>query len=211
MTSNPSDHPIAEGADPWSNRIPSTQYGGQQFGRFLATFRDLEDVVTSVNPPPAEWAEADEAARRLIERLRPWVVGEKQQPAGTRMDLPGRGHPFLLPFVPSESTDAIVRGRVTFRYFHLGGNGAAHGGALPLLFDEILGRLANAGGRPTARTAYLHVNYRRITPIDVELHLDATFDRQEGRKRWLSGRLRDGDTVLADAEGLFIQLLPGQP
>ena len=74
-----------------------------------------------------------------------------------------------------------------------------------------MGRLTNVAGRPRARTAYLHVNYRIITPIGVELHLDATVDRQEGRKIFASGRLRHGADLLADAEGLFIVLRPGQP
>jgi hypothetical protein len=100
---------------------------------------------------------------------------------------------------------------VTFRPYHVGGNIAAHGGTLPLLFDEILGRLANAGGRSMARTAYITVNYRQVTPIGVELSLDATLDAIEGRKRWCSGRLFNDHTLIAEAEGLFVQLLPGQP
>jgi predicted thioesterase len=62
-----------------------------------------------------------------------------------------------------------------------------------------------------ARTAYLKVNYRAITPIGRELLVDATVDRVEGRKRWASARLFDGETPIADAEGLFVELLPGQP
>jgi acyl-coenzyme A thioesterase PaaI-like protein len=211
MAIDPNASSASSNADPWSNRVPVVDYGGPEYGSFLAHFRDLQDAVSQANPPVSEWAHMDGDVQRLVDRLRLWPAAEREQPAGTRMDLPGRGHPFLLPFVPSESTDNVVRGRVIFRRFHLGGNGAAHGGALPLLFDEILGRLANSGGRPTARTAYLTVNYRHITPIDVELHVDATFDRQDGRKRWVSGRLMDGDTIVADAEGLFVQLLPTQP
>jgi hypothetical protein len=73
-----------------------------------------------------------------------------------------------------------VVGRVAFGRFYLGGNGAAHGGAIPLVFDEVMGRLANTGGRPPSRTASLHVNYRSITPIERELQLTARFDREEG-------------------------------
>ncbi len=198
-------------ADPWANKIPDTDLGGPEYGPFLESFRDLQDAVVESNPPSGTWSEIEEVTRGLTGQLRLWSLGEKEQPAGTRMDLPGRGHPFLLPFVPVESTDTVVRGRVTFRRFHLGGNGAAHGGALPLLFDEILGRLANAGDRPVARTAYISVNYRRITPIGPELTLEATYDKEEGRKRWVSGRLFWGETLIADAEGLFVQLRPGQP
>ncbi|EFC85501.1 hypothetical protein FrEUN1fDRAFT_1333 [Parafrankia sp. EUN1f] len=73
-----------------------------------------------------------------------------------------------------------------------------------------MGRLSNAGGRPVARTAYLHVNFRGITPIDVPLRVEVRFDREEGRKRYLTGALYDGASVTADAEALFVTLLPGQ-
>ena len=41
--------------------------------------------------------------------------------------------------------------------------------------------------------------------------MDATVDRVGGRKRWASVRLFDGELTVADAEGLFVELLPGQP
>jgi acyl-CoA thioesterase FadM len=66
-------------------------------------------------------------------------------------------------------------------------------------------------GGPRQRTAYLHVNYRQIVPINQELQVDARVDRVEGRKIFVSGRLSDGDTVLTDAEALFVLLKPGQP
>ena len=115
------------------------------------------------------------------------------------------------PLRPDEESPGHVGGRAQFRRSHVGGNAAAHGGTLPLLFDEVMGRVANAEQRTVARTAYLHVNYRNVTPVDRWLHVEASIDRQEGRKRWISGKLTDGDTLIADAEGLFIELRPGQP
>jgi hypothetical protein len=85
------------------------------------------------------------------------------------------------------------------------------GGAHAVLFNEILGRLSAGGGRPLSRTAYIHVNYRSVTPIGRRLELDATLDRVEGRKRFVSGRLLSGTVTVADAEGLFVELLAGQP
>ena len=118
----------------------------------------------------------------------------------------------LLPLIVDEWTDTRVRGSVTFTRAHLGGNGAAHGGMLPLLFDEVLGRLANSGERPTARTAYITVSYRVITRIGVEHRIEADIDRIDGRKRWVTGRLVDpAGMVVSDAEGLFVELRPGQP
>ncbi len=56
-----------------------------------------------------------------------------------------------------------------FSRFHVGGNSAVHGGVLPLLFDSMFGMVIHATGRPISRTAFLHVDYRRVTPIDTPL------------------------------------------
>jgi hypothetical protein len=69
----------------------------------------------------------------------------------------------------------------------------------------------NNGQPGVARTAFLKVNYRRITPIDVELHFEVSRDSVDGRKRWGSGRLYDAaGNLLSECEALFLQLLPGQ-
>ncbi|MGV0600350.1 PaaI family thioesterase, partial [Mycolicibacterium pulveris] len=52
---------------------------------------------------------------------------------------------------------------------------------------------------------------RKIVPIEKELQVDAGIERVEGRKIFIEGRVLDGDTVLADAEALFVKLKPGQP
>jgi hypothetical protein len=95
---------------------------------------------------------------------------------------------------------------------HLGGNGAAHGGTVPLVWDDLLGRLVNTHHGTRARTAFLHVNYRQITPVGPELTFEIQIKPVDGRKRWATGQMFDPDGVLVnDAEGLFVQLLPGQP
>lgn len=197
--------------DPFANITIDTARGGEPYARFLELFRTLQDTVVGSNPPETVWDEVSAQVKMAIDLLEPWATPEWQRPAGMRVDLPGRGNPMLVPYIEEEETDGHVRGRVTFRPFHLGGNGAAHGGTLPLLFDDVLGRLANSVGGGIGRTAYLKVNYRKITPIGVELQVDGSVDRVEGRKRWVSARLLDGDTLIADAEGLFVELLPGQP
>jgi hypothetical protein len=86
-----------------------------------------------------------------------------------------------------------------------------HGGVLPLLFDDVLGRLSTSLGGPLSRTAYLRVDFRNITPIDVDLTIEAAVARLEGRKRFLTGVLSHEGIVLAEAEGLWVELRPGQP
>jgi acyl-coenzyme A thioesterase PaaI-like protein len=109
-----------------------------------------------------------------------------------------------------EWDDEHVSARVALSRFYLGAGGAAHGGVLGLVFDELMGRLANTS-RSRSRTAYLHVNFRAITPIGPELRVSARVDRIEGRKRFLTGTIHYGDALTADADGLFVELRPGQP
>ena len=197
--------------DPFAGIVVDTERGGSPYARFIESFRTLQDMVARSNPPESLWDEASAQVEAVVSLLESWSVPESPRPSGTRLDLPGRGNPMLMPFVATAESDDRVEGRVTFRPFHLGGNGAAHGGTLPLLFDEVLGRLANSRGQPVARTAFLKVNFRNVTPIGTELHVEGSLDRIEGRKRWASGRLFNGETLIADAEALFVQLRPGQP
>jgi acyl-coenzyme A thioesterase PaaI-like protein len=203
--------PHAPFVDPFANLSVDTERGGAAYPRFLELFRTLQDTVVGSSPPEDVWDEVSAQVQRVIDLLEPFAAPEWQRPAGMRVDLPGRGNPLLIPYIEDEESERHVRGRVTFRPFHLGGNGAAHGGTLPLLFDDVLGRLANSVGGGIGRTAYLKVNYRKITPIGIELQVEGSVDRIDGRKRWVSARLLDGETLIADAEGLFVALLPGQP
>jgi hypothetical protein len=72
--------------------------------------------------------------------------------------------------------------------------------------------VSHAAERPISRTAFLHVDYRKITPIDTLLVLRGRVTSTEGRKAFVSAELLDGeDTLLAEANGLMVRLLPGQP
>jgi acyl-coenzyme A thioesterase PaaI-like protein len=198
--------------DPWQRRRPDPNAGGPEFGHLVSALRRLQDVAVQINGPGDALGRAAEEIDQLAASLEKWQVDEWERCAGRRPDLPGRGHPLLLPHTIDERTDTSVRGRVVFTPYYLGGNNAAHGGTLPLLFDEVLGMLVNATGPPPpSRTAYLTVHYRAVTPIDVELRLEATVDRQEGRKTWASGRLYDGERLVSEADGLFVKLRSGMP
>lgn len=108
-------------------------------------------------------------------------------------------------------TDGVEM-RGSFSRFHVGGNSAVHGGVLPLLFDHMFGMISHAAGRPISRTAFLHVDYRRITPIDVPLIVRGRVTNTEGRKAFVCAELFDSDeTLLAEGNGLMVRLLPGQP
>jgi acyl-coenzyme A thioesterase PaaI-like protein len=90
-----------------------------------------------------------------------------------------------------------------------------HGGVLPLLFDSVFGMVIHAAGRPISRTAYLHVDYRKVTPIDTPLTARGWVRETQGRKAFVNAELRDSSNpdanLLAEANGLMLRLLPGQP
>ena len=75
--------------------------------------------------------------------------------------------------------------------------------------DEVLGLSAALSGMH-AVTGELTVSYRKPTPLEKELSLTGHLVRVEGRKITVEAHLRDGDELLAEAEGLFIALRAGR-
>ncbi|MGY1948308.1 PaaI family thioesterase [Nocardia asiatica] len=185
---------------------------GPSFGGFVEAMRTLQDLAVSVDAPDDVFGAAQAKARELIELLEPYRAPELQGPAGRAVELPGRGSLLLLPWQAVAAGPDGIEMTGVFRRFHLGGNGAAHGGVLPLLFDDLLGMIVHYAGRPISRTAYLHVNYRKITPLETQLTVRGRVERIEGRKTFITAELVDeqGD-LLADCEGLMVELLPWQP
>jgi acyl-coenzyme A thioesterase PaaI-like protein len=173
--------------------------------------RRLLDALGAAVPDAGTVSDVTRGMRALTDLLAPSAVDEFGQLSGRIEDVPGRGQLLVPPAVIEYADDNRVECSVTFTRHFLGGNGAVHGGTLPLLFDDILGRFAQSGGRSVARTAYLHVDYRSITPVDKTLRLVGEFVSEEGRKRLVRATLMDGEALCAEAEGLFVVLRPGQP
>jgi acyl-coenzyme A thioesterase PaaI-like protein len=189
---------------------PTTR-GGPDYGRFIEAVRTLGDHARAADAPDHVITEAADMIEAVSGLLAPYDADEWTTPSGRRMDLPNRGNIMQVPADLKTAGDE-VDGTVCFRRFHLGRNGAVHGGALALMWDSVLGFAAFRLTRSLKqRTAYLHVNYRKIVPIDMDLQVDARIDRREGRKIFVAGRLLDRDEVLCDAEALFVTLNPGQP
>ncbi|MEU0494544.1 PaaI family thioesterase [Mycobacterium sp. NPDC006124] len=208
-------HPDPAGSDirtggGFNPPVPTTS-GGPDYGRFVEAVRTLQDLTRSADAPDDVVTRAADLIEDVNALLAPHDADEWRSPSGRRMDLPNRGNIMQVP-VNLRAVDGRVTGTARFRRFHLGRNGAVHGGALALLFDSLLGYTAfKLSESPRQRTAFLHVDYRRIVPVEKELRVDAGIDRIDGRKIFLTGRLQDGDAVLCEAEALFLTLLPGQP
>ena len=190
---------------------PTTK-GGPDYGRFIDAVRKLQDHARAVDAPDEVITDAADMLAKVSELLSPFDADEWQSPSGRRMDLPVRGNILTIPMSSRKTQDGRIEGWARFARFHLGRNGAVHGGALGMLFDTVLGLTASVlTGSRRQRTAYLKINYRNIVPIEKELQFESGIDTVEGRKIFVSGRLSDGEEVLTEGEALFVLLKPGQP
>jgi acyl-coenzyme A thioesterase PaaI-like protein len=154
-------------------------------------------------------AEVTELLDQVLTVLTPHTAPMGEQLIGRLLDRPGRGQTLIPEYVIDDFDGVNLRGRIDFSAFYVGGNGAVHGGALPLLFDELMG-WTGAYNRPRMRTAYLHVDFRSPAMLGHELAFHVWVDREEGRKVFVRGTLDDAGTRVADVNGLWIILRPGQ-
>ncbi|MGV0636165.1 PaaI family thioesterase [Mycolicibacillus trivialis] len=182
------------------------------FTRYLSAVRTLQDLSVCAAPDDSVWDKAADGIEELIALLDPARAPEGVSPAGRIPSLAGMGSLLLPPFrIVEYGVDGVAMGG-RFSRFHVGGNGAVHGGVLPLLFDWLCGMVVHGAQRPISRTAYLKVDYRAVTPIDTPLTVRGRVEKVEGRKAFISGELVDGDEkLLAELDALMVQLLPGQP
>ena len=183
-----------------------------ELGRFMTAMRRLQDIVVSTNPDVALWADAAGQIEDLCARLEVHRAPTGVALAGRGVHLPGLGHPLMPPWTMTESGPDGVTMRGHFSRFHVGGNNAVHGGVIPLFYDWHFGMIVSTAGRGNSRTAYLHVDYRKITPIDEPLVSHGRIHSIDGRKAFVTARMTDSDgNLLNEANGLMIRLLPHQP
>ncbi|MDH3047304.1 PaaI family thioesterase [Gordonia alkanivorans] len=179
------------------------------FAEMIEAFRELRDALCTVNPPADQLADATDTLRLMTARLREFAAPEGSRPA-RRDGVPDRfvTHPVLVPYT-SVRTGETMTGSVEFTIAHLGGVGV-HGGVVTMMFDDVLGTFVAECGQPDCVTAYLKVDYRSPTPIERKLRLTGRIDRIDGRKVVVSGEIRDGESVCAQAEALFLRVRQGQ-
>jgi len=185
--------------------------------RLAGAVRDLIDAVMT----SAEMSEdgldavAVEVGRATV-RLTGSLDGERPGGAGytprshgdylPRSPVVGEASP-LSPRIDWDVVDGRVVGTGTFSAAYEGPPGFVHGGIVALTFDEMLGIANIASGHP-GMTGTLTVRYRRPTPLHREVRFDAWVEEVEGRRVVSRGTVHDGETLTAEAEGIFIRPRP---
>jgi hypothetical protein len=188
---------VSPAADPLGRDV-----GGDAYAELTAAVRGLQDGLHAAVLPDDRAAAMAAVLRELTAAARAYTVPEEKEIVYRRPDLPGRGCVMLPGFIMRQAgphTDVgYGRFSVAFR-----GLRAVHGGAIALLFDEALGRLAERVS-PGSRTAYLRVDFLKLTPVGQGLRIQATIDKIDGRKAYLSGQLSRGHDSVATAHGLWV-------
>ncbi|GAA4541667.1 PaaI family thioesterase [Mycobacterium paraffinicum] len=184
----------------------------EELGPFVAALRRLQDLTVSTKPDPALWAAATAHLENACALLDGHQVPETESVAGRVLSLPGLAHPLMPPWMVTEFDPDGVSMAGHFTASHIGGNRAVHGGMIPLFYDWLLGMVVSTADIRPTRTAYLHVDYRNITPIDEPLTARGRITDIDGRKIFISATMTAADgTLLTEANGLMVRLLPHQP
>jgi acyl-coenzyme A thioesterase PaaI-like protein len=106
---------------------------------------------------------------------------------------------------PAEEGQREYEATVRFTRHHEAGPGLVHGGLVAAALDEACGLLATWYRFPCV-TGRLFVHYRRPVPINADLRVHAAIEREQGRRIYARGELRDGVEVLASARATFVHV-----
>jgi acyl-coenzyme A thioesterase PaaI-like protein len=174
----------------------------------------------------------DEAFDRMTTSVEALVVQVEASPPRRRATPDLRGDLFAVPppqggVVGNRFADCIVTGAAnpmgvaaqmqrqgdeavlhsTLGEAFEGAPGRAHGGVVAALFDEVMGFVLSISCTP-AFTGRLTVTYRAPVPLGIPLEFRARLTRRDGRKLLMAGEARQGQTLLAEAEALFVAVDP---
>jgi acyl-coenzyme A thioesterase PaaI-like protein len=203
------------GASSWIEAGPPT---GQRLAwhRLSAAMRKINEALMDMDAAESDLlaaAERAEAYAAALESTRKghtqWGYAESSTTGSPRAMLDrspiiGLGNP-VAPPLAFRVVDDHVEGIGSFGLQYEGPPNSVHGGFVAAAFDEVLGMAQSLTGRP-GMTGTLAVKYRKPTPVHTELRFIARVDRVEGRKIFASGELFAGETLCAEAEGVFISV-----
>ncbi len=186
--------------------------------RLAAAMRIVISRLVEIEAPEAELAAAADGLERYAARLashpRPnryegWAEASASGDVSSFFDhspLIGLSNPLAPPIAMHGDEDGRrVHGSVVFGSAYEGPPGCVHGGYIAAAFDELLGFANSLSGTP-GMTGTLTIRYRHPTPLHTELRFEGVCERSEGRKIYTSGQLFAGETLCAEAEGLFISV-----
>ncbi len=207
---------MAEGAANDRARIyfpPPPQLPGRQAAKHAVadTIRALVDDLLFLDADEAEInaLATDLAAIRSRAAALPTYRGERREdwpvddlPLTERGPNTGAINPGAAP-LHFESLTPTTKAWAVFGAVHEGGPGDMHGGVIMSAFDDVLG-CAQMAGDVVGRTGTLTVRFVSPSPLGVRIDFEAWIERVERRKVFVRGTSHHGDTLLAEAQGIFV-------
>lgn len=218
-----SDVPVSAGrlADELGTRLPAAADVPAAAFDLVARTRELIEAVVMTDVGAADRT----AAAELIERATDLLKSQRRDSPlylvrhadGRVESLLQAGSGRLNPAAPavewvvrptepppgSAPVPVTVSARCVFNASHGGSPGRAYGGVLALVLDEVIGVSVRAAGA-SGMTVSLTVNLRGAAPLGVPVDITAQLTGTEGRKAFASGEIRAGDSLVAEATGIYV-------
>jgi len=155
------------------------------------------------HPPRPRWYEAGG-------EVAPFSPGSREaylQQSPVRGRLNAIAPPLMLETRERSDGSRAIAGRARLGRRYEGPPHGVHGGWVAALFDELLGAAQRLAEQPgPGVTAILKVRYRQLTPVDEDLRLEAWIAEQRERRLVAKATCHAGDTLTADAEGIFMRV-----
>lgn len=132
------------------------------------------------------------------------ALGQDSNIRYTRSPLSGEMNP-IAPPVSYEYGSNSITAAVRFHEGYQGPPACVHGGIVAALLDDALGRTRHLTGRNCV-TGSLNISYKRPTPINADLTVEARIDEILERKFRVTGEIIYQGQVTASAEAIFVFL-----
>jgi acyl-coenzyme A thioesterase PaaI-like protein len=204
--------------DRWSNAAEDVSPRRAELHRLADAGRLVIDRMATTDAPHAaieRAAELLEAAARELDgpgRRRTYQGFAESANAGgaphahfDHSPVMGMANPMAPPTRMESGGRRSIVMYMRFGAAYEGPPGSVHGGIVAAAFDEILGMTQSLSGQP-GMTGTLTIRYRRPTPLYRDLRFEGRLERVEGRKILTTGTCHDGETLTAEADGLFISV-----
>ncbi len=183
---------------------PPVATASQSMSRTVASLRRALKALYHVHPEHDSdlIATLSEQLETEITAAGTMGLGQPTESRNTRSPMSGSMNPVAPPVTYQYSNNAI-RGEVTFHEGYQGPPACVHGGFVAALLDDGLGRTRHLTGRNCV-TGSLNITYKRPTPINAGLVIEARIEEIFERKFRVTGEISYEGLVTASAEAMFV-------
>jgi hypothetical protein len=200
----------------WDVPVTPEDSAWREKRRLATALRALSALCVTSDAPETTLGYAADAVERIVERMEQYPTRTFQQGIASckspedvarfadRGTMTGLSNPNSPPIDLSMAGEVAI-GSVTFGPPFEGIPGHVHGGIVAAAFDQVFGYLQTKQGVGSL-TSVLTVRYRRPTPLLAPLRIEARVVDVSGRRSNVVARMVSGETVTADAEGIFIAI-----